>query len=62
MTNTCLSQQKFCHNKYTFVMTKVFCHDKQLFVMTKVSLFCHDKITFVETNICRGKSFVTTKF
>ena len=61
-TNTCLSNQKFCHNKHTFVMTKdVFCHDKHVLVMTKVSLsrqkVCRDK------RVCCNKylsSFVTT--
>ena len=37
--NTCLSWQKFCCDKHTFVKTKdVFCHDKHVSVATKVSL------------------------
>ena len=37
--NTCLSQQKFCRDKLTFVATKhVFCRDKQAFVATKMIL------------------------
>ena len=56
VTNTCLLQQKICHDKHTFVARKdVFCCDKHMFIMTKVSLsqqnFCCDKIMFVATNI-----------
>ena len=43
MTNTCLSQQKFCCNKHTFAVTKdVFCWDKHVFVTTN---------TFVATKL-----------
>ena len=36
-TNTPLSQQKFCHDKHAFVVTKdVFCHGKHTFVATKL--------------------------
>ena len=51
MTNMCLSQQKFCHDKHTFVMTKdtfYVCHDKSMLGTTKL---------FVATNICHDKSF-----
>ena len=38
-----LSRQKFCHDKHTFVMTKVmFCRNKHMFVVTN---------TFVTTKI-----------
>ena len=41
-TNIILSQQNFCHDKHTFVVTKdLFCHDKHI---------CHDK-TFVTTKM-----------
>ena len=48
MTNMCLSQQKFCCNKHTFVATKdVICWDKRMFVTTNTRLsqqnFCWNK-------------------
>ena len=37
--STCLSRQKFCRDKRTFVATKdVFCCDKHVFVATKMIL------------------------
>ena len=45
MTNRILLQQKFCHDKHTFVMTKDMfyqdkhvCCDKRVFVVTKIIL------------------------
>ena len=66
VTKICLSQQKFCHDKHTFIMTndvgfllllrQNFCCDKYL---TRV---CHDKHTFVATKemFCHHKHVFVT--
>ena len=63
VTNMCLSRQRLCLDKHTFVTTKdMFCCDKQLLVVTEVCLFCHDKIMLVAANICHDKIVVTKIF
>ena len=61
-SNTCLSQRKFCLNKYTFVTTKdTFCCDKHVFVTTKV---CLSRQNYVCRDKClswHDKTFVATK-
>ena len=71
MTNIVLSQQKFCHDKHTFVTT--ICHDKNNFVATKVKswqvYFCRDKRLALswqtclsqQTHVCHDKTFVATQ-
>ena len=57
VTKVCLLQQKFYHDKHTFVTTKdMFCHDKHMFVTTKVS-FVHNKIMFVATKVLTQQAY-----
>ena len=50
----CLSREKLCLDKHTFIATKdVFCHDKHMFVVTNVCLsrqkFCRNEHVFIAT-------------
>ena len=49
VTKTCLTWQKFCHDKHIFVVTKdMFSHNKHMSVTTKTF---HNKNMFVMTSI-----------
>ena len=55
LTNTCLSWQRFCLDKHTFVATKdVFCHDKSTLVVAKLLSW--------QYSVCWGKNLLWQKF